>query len=37
MNIREMPWFEMPGARLKRSGPEAILGKFTKSQQQMGE
>jgi DNA repair protein RadC len=24
MNIREMPWFERPGARLKRSGPEAL-------------
>jgi len=24
MNIREMPWFERPGARLKRNGPEAL-------------
>jgi DNA repair protein RadC len=24
MNIREMPWFERPGARLKRSGPEVL-------------
>jgi predicted phage gp36 major capsid-like protein len=24
MNIREMPWFERPGARLKRSDPEAL-------------
>jgi DNA repair protein RadC len=24
MNIREMPWFERPGARLKRGGPEVL-------------
>lgn len=24
MNIREMPWFERPGARLKRNGPEVL-------------
>ncbi len=24
MRIREMPWFERPGARLKRSGPEVL-------------
>jgi DNA repair protein RadC len=24
MNIREMPWFERPGARLRRSGPEVL-------------
>jgi hypothetical protein len=24
MNIREMPWFERPGARLIRSGPEVL-------------
>ena len=24
MKIREMPWFERPGARLKRSGPEVL-------------
>ena len=24
MNIREMPCFERPGARLKRSGPEVL-------------
>jgi DNA repair protein RadC len=24
MNIREMPWFERPGVRLKRNGPEVL-------------
>jgi DNA repair protein RadC len=24
MNVREMPWFGRPGARLKRSGPEVL-------------
>jgi len=24
MNIREMPWFERPGARLIRSSPEVL-------------
>jgi len=24
MNIREMPWFERPGARLKKKGASAL-------------